>query len=266
MTSNYTAQDLRRALERVGVRRGDVAFSHGNVGYFGVPAGGLSPDNVFQTVWQAFQDVLGPEGTLVVPTFTYSFCRGEVFDPDDTPSTCGLFTEKFRRLPGARRSEDPLFSVAAAGPLADELTRGAPEDCFGDDSFWERFLKRDGLICNLNFDAGSTFLHYVERRLRVPYRFLKRFPGTLRRRGEERPAAGIHFCHDLEDPDTEASFELFDRLGRAQGVVKTAAVGRGSVVALRAKDAYRLMEREIRRFPDLLIAAGKRHLAEVEAR
>ncbi len=266
MNPDYTAEDLHSALERVGVRRGDVAFSHGNVGYFGVPAGGLSPDNVFQTVWGAFQAALGPEGTLVVPTFTYSFCRGEIFDPEETPSACGLFTEKVRRLPGARRSEDPIFSVAAAGPLAEELTRDAPEDCFGDNSFWERFLKRDGLICNLNFDAGSTFLHFVERRLKVPYRFLKRFPGTLRRRGVERPAAGIHFCHDLSDPDTEASFELFDRLGRAQGVVKTVPVGRGSVVALRAKAAYELMQREIQRFPDLLIAAGKRHLAEGKAR
>ena len=41
------------------------------------------------------------------------------------------------------------------------------------------------VFCNLNFDAGSTFVHYVERSLKVPYRFDKSFSGIFRRKGKE---------------------------------------------------------------------------------
>ncbi len=251
--ADYTRAQMADALRASGVRQGDVVFSHSNVGYFGIPDGGISRANLFDTIYGAFTDALGPEGTLVVPTFTYSFPRGELFDLDSTPSTCGVFTEMIRNLPEARRSEDPIFSVAAVGPHADALTEGVSFECFGPDSFWHRFLEHDGLISNLNFDAGSTFLHYVEKRLDVPYRYDKLFVGDLSTATESRPAAVVFFVHDLSNPDTEPSFEAFDRLSRERGIVKSEDVGRGSVVSLRGADVYALLEEALVDQPGLLL-------------
>ena len=253
---DYTKSDLIDAFKKAGIRTGDTVFSHSNIGFFGISEKGLSRENMFRTVLTAFQEVLGPGGTLVVPTFTYSFCRGQEFDPEKSPSTCGLFTEMFRQMPQALRSQDPIFSVSAIGPKAKSLTENVPEDCFGKESFWELLLQNDGLICNLNFDAGSTFIHYVERRLDVPYRFLKRFDGILIRDGQKIPKAAYHFCRDLSNPKLKARFELFDFIGREKGLVKTSFAGRGAVVVIRTSDVFDLIKKEIRTIPELLTAAA----------
>ena len=258
MKAYYNRAQMAQALERTGLRRGDVVFSHSNVGYFGYPEEGQTEDAVFQTILGAFQDVIGKEGTLVVPTFTYSFCKGELFDPDHTPSTCGMFTEMLRQHPDVHRSHDPIFSVAALGSQAEELTTDVPPECLGRDSFWARFLQAGGTICNLNLSAGfSTFIHYVERCLNVPYRYDKLFTGTFIREGQLRKVAAIYSCRDLSNPHTKTNIEVFNELAESEEIVQTAVVGRGSVVRVRATDFYGVLEDEITRNPWLLTASAK---------
>ena len=256
--ADYTRAQLAAALEQVGLRAGDTVFCHSNIGFFGVPEGGMRADNVYHTLLGAFFDVLGDEGTLVLPTFTYSFPRGEVYDPHNTPSSCGVFTEMLRRDPRALRSLDPSYSVAAIGRRARELTQDAPQNSFADNCFFERFLAADGIICNLNFDAGSTFIHYVERRLQVPYRYDKAFRGTLLEHGTPRPWRNVIHVMDLGNELTLAEFEPFDRLAREQGVARSAPVGRGAVVGLRARDTFELLAHTLPRRPWLLTLAEKR--------
>jgi len=263
MQSHYTRLAMAEALEQVGLKRGDAVFSHSNVGYFGYPEGGVSRDNVFQTILGAFFDVIGSEGTVVVPTFTYSFCRRDPFDPDNTPSEMGIFSEMLRAHHQARRSHDPIFSVAALGPRAEDLTSDVSAECFGKDSFWDRFLQMGGIVCNMNFDAGSTFIHYVERCLNVPYRYDKLFPGTFIINGREKRGAAIYFCLDLSNSDTIATFEPFHEAAVRTGVARTSAVGRGQFVAIRASGVYGLIEDELSTNPWLLTPAGKRDAAPV---
>ena len=259
--TDYTRAQLAAALERVGLRAGDTVFCHSNIGFFGVPEGGMQAQTVYQTLLGAFFDVLGEEGTLVLPTFTYSFPRGETYDPQNTPSTCGIFTEMLRRDPCSLRSLDPSYSVAAIGRRARELTRDVPQNSFGDNCFFERFLNADGIICNLNFDAGSTFIHYVERRLKVPYRYDKAFRGTLIEQGRPRQWRNVIHVMDLGNELTLAEFEPFDRLAREQGIARSVPVGRGAVVALRARDTFDLLAHTLPRQPWLLTLAGKKRQA-----
>lgn len=255
--SDYNRAQMAQALEQAGLECGDVVFSHSNVGYFGYPEEGRTADAVFQTILGAFQDVIGEEGTLIVPTFTLSFCKGEAFDPDNTPSTCGVFTEMLRLHPDAYRSHDPIFSVAALGRHAEELTADVPVECFGKESFWDRFLQAGGVICNLNLDAGSTFIHYVERCLNVPYRYDKLFTGIFLRKGQSRKGVAIYFCQDLSNPDTVAAFEPFSALAMKRGLVRSVRVGRGATVCFRAADVYTLIEDELKRNPWLLTASAQ---------
>lgn len=254
----YNRAQMVQAFKQSGLKPGDVVFSHSNVGYFGYPEEGQTSEALFQTILGAFFDVIGEEGTLVVPTFTYSFPRRQHFDPDHTPSTCGIFTEMLRRHPEARRSADPIFSVAALGRRAMELTCDLSPECFGKNSFWDRFLHEDGVICNLNFDAGSTFVHYVERCLNVPYRYDKLFTGRLTRDGKAIKSSAIYFCQDLSNPDTVAAFEWFDRVARERGVARSVPVGRGAVVVISAADTFKLIEDELKQHPWFLTVAGQK--------
>ncbi len=253
---HYRKSDVAEAIASVGVKSGDVVFSHSNIGYFGYPESGASLKEAVATILAAFRDVLGAKGTLVVPTFTYSFCRNEPFDPHNTPSTCGVFAEAIRLHNGATRSHDPIFSVAALGSKAAMLTSDAPAACFGPNSFWDRLRQANGMVCNLNLDAGSTYIHYVEKCLNVPYRFDKTFPGIFIENDKPQEREAIFFCRYLDKPETEAAFEPFDAEARTRGLARTKSVGRGAVVGISCKDTYELIADQLKVDPWFLTKAN----------
>jgi aminoglycoside 3-N-acetyltransferase len=258
MTPAYDADQVAAALRASGVEAGRTVFCHSNIGFFGLPAGARTAENACATILAGFRAALGAAGTLVVPTFTYSFSTGKPFAVAATPSNCGIFAEHVRCRPEARRSRDPNISVAALGPDAEALTRAVPENAYGEGCFWERFLAADGLVCNLNFDAGSTFIHYVERQLRVPYRFDKTFAGTfIEGDGARIPGQATIWVRQLSDPDLVAAFEPFSELAVRSGAFTTATLGRGTVGAISARRTAALIRAELPRSPWLLTRAQR---------
>ncbi|MBP7828522.1 MAG: AAC(3) family N-acetyltransferase [Kiritimatiellae bacterium] len=256
MPRSYDIADLTAAFRWGGLGPGDVVFTHSNIALFGKPVWAYSAETLCEGVCRAFREVIGPEGTLVVPVFTYSYCRGEVFNPAASASDCGLLAEWVRTRPGALRSEDPIFSVAALGPQAGALTRDVPRECFGSGSFWTRLVEANGWICNLNvFEAGSTLFHYVERKLGVPYRFDKVFEGVTEKDGRREKTSAVYFCRRLDDPRAVPNNDAFSRLAYDRGVARKIPVGGGTVAMIRARDVVRLIEETLPSRPWLLTAA-----------
>ena len=74
----------------------------------------LSPQRLIRIL----QELLGPEGTLLMPAFSFRGREGHYvdthtsFDVHDTPSQVGILTDVFRKMPGVRRSYHPTHSVA----------------------------------------------------------------------------------------------------------------------------------------------------------
>lgn len=256
---DYTPSDLLSALEKCGVKEGSNVFCHSNIGFFGRLSGGETASAACGLILSAFMDLIGESGTLVVPTFSYSFGsdkKERIFDPAVTPSACGMFSEYVRLSACAERSCDPMFSVAAVGALAAQFTDGSCRECFGEDSFWSRFLQAEGMIVNLNCDAGSTFIHFVERRLAVPYRQNRPMKGYLVENGVKTSHEVDYFARRLDDYDATPSFIKFDKIARERGVVKTCRVGRGAVVAISAADTLALIEGSLPCEPFLLTILG----------
>jgi aminoglycoside 3-N-acetyltransferase len=110
-----TKLDIEDGLKKIGLSKGDVVAVHGSLSSFGRVEGGA------ETVVDALLDVLGAEGTLVVPTFTYGL---DVYDPKESPSMVGAISEAVRKRTNALRSLHPTHSVAAIGELADVVTEG----------------------------------------------------------------------------------------------------------------------------------------------
>jgi aminoglycoside 3-N-acetyltransferase len=253
---DYSKNDIVGALKAVGIKDGDAIFNYSNIGFFGRLEGDLQPLDFYVLFKEAIFNVLGESGTFIVPTFSYSFCWGKVFDKNKTPSTCGFLSEMILCDEASLRSEDANFSVAALGADASYLTSNANTYSFGDDSFWARFLKRQGKFCNFNLDAGSAFFHYVERLLKVPYRYDKAFAGQSLIDGQLRSRTFYHFCRRLDDSYSAPDSSKFDRKAKELGLAKVANLGRGQVVAIAAQDAFDLIQTEYRKNQDFLIKGG----------
>jgi len=249
---DYSRKDIVAAMRGVGLGPGAIVFTHSNVGFFGRLEGMNSPENVYSTIKEAVFEVIGPEGTWVVPAFSYSFCNKKPFDPDVTPGVCGFLSEAVRKDKNALRSFDANFSVAAIGRLAGHLTQDAPRYSFGPGSFWARFLDAGGKVCNFNFDAAASFVHYVERELKVPYRYDKAFPGEFCHMGKKEQRVFYHFVYDLAKPQDGPEFTKFDQEARQWGLAKRCNLGKGQIVLISAHDSFELIKLKLQEDPGFL--------------
>jgi len=117
---------LKADLKRIGITKGDhvsVALSFKKVGF--VKDG---PDALIDSLLE----VIGPEGTLMMNTFTQSFPlteikRDYVFDPLSTVPYTGLVPKTLMKRKDAIRSRHPTCSVVALGRLSKYITDGHDE-------------------------------------------------------------------------------------------------------------------------------------------
>ena len=183
----YTAASLGADLRALGLSAGDTVLVHSSARSLGFVVGGA------QAVVQALLDVLGPDGTLVVPAHTPDNCdpagwsnppvpqawwpaireQAPGFDRARTPSRwIGVIAETVRTWPGAVRSDHPQVSFAALGRRAAEVTDGHQlDDALGERSPLGAIYRLDGKVLLLGCDHDSnTSLHLAEWRQQSPPR------------------------------------------------------------------------------------------------
>jgi aminoglycoside N3'-acetyltransferase len=165
---HVTRADLAQDLARLGIGQGDTVFLHSSLKSLGYVEGGAS------SVIKALQDAVGPEGTLLVPTYylpagtVKATCEleGYVFDPRSHGTNMGRLPETFLAEAASHRSVHPTHSVSAWGRHAAYLTEAhhlAPS-IFGEGSPWQRFVGIEGArVLGLGVSMGPvTFYHVVE--------------------------------------------------------------------------------------------------------
>ena len=261
---DYNIHSVITALREAGVKKGDVVFSHVGTGFLGRPQGEPSAFAAAASIiGHAFAEVLGEEGTFVVPTYTYSFCNGEDYDPQTTPSTIGYFTEWFRTRPGVRRSHEPIFSVAAHGAKARALLEALPPDSFGEDSIYGRLLRAGGSLCNIGVGLRhATFVHFVEQSVGVPYRYKKDFNGNVIEGGRKVPLHVAYYVRsEAAGDDSLPDLSRLEDDARRTGALAEAPLGRGIVTAISCRDFFDLARAGIKKHPWYLARGFDTHFA-----
>jgi len=249
----FTPSDIVHALRELGIKNGDHIFVHSNIGFFGKLAGANDEHDVYLAFKNAMHEAVGEAGTVIHPTFSYSFCKGQDFDPATTSGICGILSEMARQDADYTRSHDPNFSITASGKLAEFFTENPDEYSFGKRSFFARFLEKGGIFVNFNFDAASTFVHYAEREASVSYRWDKPFEGNIITNGKTQKATFYHYVRDLEKPEHAPVFTKFDAKAKALNLAKTINLGRGQIVSISAKNTFDLIQKTLKTEPDFLI-------------
>ena len=213
--------DLVRDLISLGVRPGDLLMVHSSLRSIGLVEGG--PETVVDALLQA----LGPEGTLVVPTFTYptSGDPAFVFDPIHTPSQMGAISEAARRRPHARRSIHLAHSIAAIGPLAETIATSGGASGWDAHSPMGQVFNRNGRYLLLGVPYQNlTAMHLCEVWLELPYRKPRVSKGRMRRPdGSTTPLVNIGTPPLPGHPGSD-----YNRLGQRMedaGLVRRGPVG-----------------------------------------
>ena len=126
-----TSGQLQKAFMDLGIKSGDHIALGMSFGSIGMVSGGP------KSFVEALLDVVGPSGTVMIPTFTLYYPlfmirynkvpffrkKVHVFRKEETPSYTGIIAEHIRNDLRAIRSNHPTNSFAAIGGKANYLLR-----------------------------------------------------------------------------------------------------------------------------------------------
>jgi aminoglycoside N3'-acetyltransferase len=235
--SKNTVVDQLRAL---GVEEGGVLLVHTSFRAVRPIEGG--PEGLID----ALQTTLGPEGTLVMPSWTGQ--DEEPFDPERTPSAedLGITASLFWQRPETVRS-DHVFAFAASGPRASEIVSGPlplpphiPQSPVG------RVHDLDGqvLLLGVNHDANTT-IHLAEFLAAVPYRIKHHV--TILQNGRPMQieyGENDHCCQ---------RFTFADNWLRDRGLQREGTIGHAHSRLIRSRDVVDVVIEQLRVDPLLIL-------------
>lgn len=176
-----TVHSLTTELRSLGLTDGDTVMVHASLSALGFVVGGA------QAVVAALLDVVGPSGTLMMPTHSGALSDPSLWEAPPVPAAwwdtvrahmppfdaamtptrgMGAVVECFRHVDGVQRSSHPSVSAAAVGPNAHALVGDhSLDDGLGEGSPQARLYDFDGLVLLLGVShANNTSLHLSEYR------------------------------------------------------------------------------------------------------
>ena len=180
-----TKETIVKELTSIGLEKDDVVMVHTSLKSMGYVCGGA------QTVIEALIEVVGEDGTIMMPTQSWKNLdpeEGVQWDADEsdgqlirdhwpaydkriTPTnTMGAVAEMFRTWPGSIRSDHPARSVCAWGKYAAYLTEHHDlSNIFGEGSPIEKMYELKGkvLLLGVGYDK-NTSIHLADARASYP--------------------------------------------------------------------------------------------------
>ncbi len=239
--------DFVNALKKVGVDKEDTIFVHSDISVFGKLAA-LDRNFLLQTLIDAIKETVGEDAIIIMPTFCYSFCNGELYDVANTKSIVGVLTEYFRKQPDVSRTIHPIFSVVIWGKHKNNLLN-IGKDSFDKKSIFGKLHQMNGKIVFLGAPFQScTYIHYIEQMHGIPYRYMKTFKGKIRMGDMEYKDEYTYFVRYL-DKNVIFDTSRLEKHLLEKGLIKEVRLGSGRILMIESdvlfKEGCKLLDQDI---------------------
>ena len=225
--TRVTRENIVAGLRALGIGAGAMLQVHSALSRLGYVEGGA------EAVVDALLEVVGPEGTVLVPTFNHG--AADIYDPRTTPSVSGAITEALRRRPEARRSVHPTHPYAAIGKHAAELVAGHLEvDTFSPRSPLGKLADRGGWVLLLGVGMrANTAAHIGETMAHVHCIGFNQFPRRVRLDdGRVIPAWSVVW----RDGPCRIEWDPLEARLRSLGLIRDGRIGDGEAHLMKASD------------------------------
>ena len=224
---------------KLGLRKGDTVLLHGNsMGFSQIN----KPSNDLRTkfFWNLLFDFVGKQGTVLVPTFTYDFTKNGIYDPDSSQSELGQFSENFRNLEKIKRTHHPIFSFAVKGNKFNNFIFRNNSSCFGNDSIFNIIHKLNIKIICFGCELNSVaFLHYIEEKMKVPYRYYKVFRGKIIVNDKMQDLVVRYYVRKLKTKSKYPNTVFLQKYMKNNRLLKEIFFGRIKVIITSSKKVYK---------------------------
>lgn len=243
-------EQISENLRRLGLKLMDCVMVHSAFSSLG------TIENGADGFIKALEDVIGPQGTIVMPTYNWDILhQGEeiVFDIKNTPSKMGFLTEYFRSQPGTKRSKNIFNPLGYRGGLSDKLALCPHTESWGKDSPFMTLYEENAAILMIGVDYNVvTMFHVAEAMMAVPYRFMHEFPNAffIDELGRKEMIRNTTLRRYNGYP---TDFNVMEDIFLNKHLVRKHILGNAVVRLLRAKDLVGCVMEELKRDKELLI-------------
>lgn len=194
----------------------------------------------------AFQELVGKEGTLLFPIFTWDFNHGLPFDIRTTPGKVGSLPNWIlSNRKDFLRTQHPMYSFMVWGKDSKVLSEMNNVDCWGQYSPFGYMYRNNvkTVFFNVSVQRGFTFSHYVEETLQVPYRYYKNFKGEyIDYNGNKTNRNYVMYVRDLAINSLEYSPDSFYE---EKGILKTIELNDLQIKIMSCNDAFDVISEDL---------------------
>ena len=240
-------------LQKLGVKAGDCLKVH--CSYRSLNLQNAGPQDFVYTLLT----LLGDEGTLVVPSHTYSYSgiyEMKPFNRETSPGLgMGIVSETLRLMPGSLRSGNPTHSVTAYGKHARMLTENKEQaTAAGVGSSYEDLYKLGAKVLLIGVGNNrNTLVHYIEVASGLPYNDIpyRDFWGAkvlVERDGqviEEEVPPVYAAC--------STNFSVLDTWLDEIGILRRGKVGQSDCMLMESTDLVPAVAARIKKDPEFLL-------------
>jgi aminoglycoside 3-N-acetyltransferase len=200
---NKVEQLFYKCVDQLGIKKGDLLFISSDITKLIINIyleEKKRPD--VNTIIDYFVNLVGDEGTVIVPTYNWDFCKGKTFDWKKTPCKTGGLGITCLKRKDFKRTKHPIYSYAVFGKEQEYLCNIDFKSSFGDDSILAYLDKHHAknLLIDVPLKNCFTFIHYVEQNSGlVKYRYEKDFTaGYVDQFGKNSIRTYSMFVRDLD--------------------------------------------------------------------
>ena len=236
------------------IKRNDNVFLHSNsAGILQYAKYKKNKKELFKIFFNLLLNKIGENGTLVLPTYNYDFAKGKPYFYDKYNSQVGELTNFFLKEYKVKRSMDPIFSHAINGKLNKKLIKSRVDICFGEESLFKKIQDYDfkifGFCCPLN---TMTFLHYIEKKMEVKYRFNKKFVSTFVKNHKKQKIELEYFVGKKNIDYKLKNYKLDKAFKNSKNFISF-DYGNFNCWIINAKDCFKVIKRKIEKKNNYLI-------------
>tara|TARA_B100000315_G_C14478597_1_gene541808 strand:- start:111 stop:935 length:825 start_codon:yes stop_codon:yes gene_type:complete len=240
----HIKNNTEKCLREVGIERGDIILVHSDSTAFRQICN-LGWAEAMVLLKQCFLDVLGDSGTLIVPTFNWDFCKGRTYIHERARSQIGMFTNSVLFDKRSIRSFHPIYSFAGIGPASIDILADISKSSFGGNSVFDKLYQKNAKIVLFYLDSNvmddnftTTFIHYIEQKKNIDYRYIKYFKGRVSRDGEEYEDAFDYNVRYQDDPVYVDEKKIIDHLLSVKKIKMVLADNRYPISQISCRDMH----------------------------
>jgi aminoglycoside 3-N-acetyltransferase len=171
---NKIVVELANSWRLANINEGDILILHSSIWRLLMMAQRRNKNFCVDDIINSYLEAIGPTGTLLLPTFTFSVLRNLVFDIRNTPSETGILSETLRQRKESIRTNHPFLSFAVIGKESRRFAKLEDYTGVGPNSPFALAQQLGGKIGILDLEDNDcmSIYHHVEFMLKVNYRIL----------------------------------------------------------------------------------------------